>query len=125
MPGAPKKVGVVGASGYGGVELLRLCAGHPDLGVAVAQAGSSAGTPVAAHTPSLAVAYPDLTFGPTDAAGLDGLDVVFLALPHGQSQLLVPDLLDRVGVVVDLAADFRLTDPHDYPTWYGEAHTVP
>lgn len=125
MSGMPKKVGIVGASGYGGAELLRLCAGHPDLQVAVAQAGAAAGQHVAAHTPSLAAAYRDLVYGPTDVAGLDGLDLVFLALPHGQSQSLVPDLVDRVGVVVDLAADFRLQDPADYPTWYGEAHTAP
>jgi N-acetyl-gamma-glutamyl-phosphate reductase len=125
MGASTRKVGVVGASGYGGAELLRLCAGHPDLEVAVAQAGTTAGQSVAAHTPSLAAAYPDLRYGPTGADGLDGLDVVFLALPHGESQHLVPDLVDRVGVVVDLAADFRLRDPGLYPTWYGEAHEVP
>jgi len=125
MSEAPKQVGIVGASGYGGAELLRLCAGHPALEVAVAQAGSNAGQRVAAHTPSLAGAYPTLAYGPTDAAALDGLDVVFLALPHGQSQSLVPGLIDQVGVVVDLAADYRLSDPADYPTWYGEAHTSP
>jgi len=125
MTGALKKVGIVGASGYGGAELLRLCAGHPDLDVGVAQAGSNAGQRVATHTPSLAAAYRDLTYGPTDAAALDGLDVVFLALPHGQSQALVPDLVERVGVVVDLAADYRLHDPTAYPTWYGEPHTSP
>jgi N-acetyl-gamma-glutamyl-phosphate reductase len=125
MSKSPRAVGVVGASGYGGAELLRLCAGHPDLAVTVAQAGSNAGQPVATHTPSLAAAYPDLAYGPTDADALDGLDIVFLALPHGQSQHLVPDLIDRVGVVVDLAADFRLQDPAAYPTWYGEDHQVP
>jgi len=125
MTGAPKQVGIVGASGYGGAELLRLCAGHPGLAVAAAQAGSHAGEAVATHTPSLAAAYPDLVYGPTDADALDGLDVVFLALPHGRSQSVVPDLVDRVGVVVDLAADFRLTDPAAYPTWYGEPHTAP
>ena len=125
MSGSPKKVGIVGASGYGGAELLRLCAGHPDLEVAVAAAGSSVGQSVAAHTPSLAAAYPDLVYGQTDVADLDGLDLVFLALPHGQSQHLVPDLVDRVGVIVDLAADFRLGNPALYPTWYGEDHTTP
>jgi len=121
----PKRVGIVGASGYGGAELLRLCAGHPDLEVAVAAAGSHAGEAVATHTPSLAGAYPGLVYSATDPAALDGLDVVFLALPHGQSQHLVPDLVDRVGVVVDLAADFRLHDPSLYPTWYGEDHLAP
>jgi len=125
MSGALRKVGIVGASGYGGAELLRLCAGHPDLEVVVAQAASSAGVSVAAHTPSLAAAYPGLVYGATDASALDGLDVVFLALPHGRSQHLVPDLVARVGLVVDLAADFRLRDPAAYPAWYGEEHLAP
>jgi len=125
MSGSSKRVGIVGASGYGGAELLRLCAGHPGLEVAVATAGARAGTPVASHTPSLAAAYPTLAYGPTEPAALDGLDVVFLALPHGRSQDLVPDLLGRVGVIVDLAADFRLADPGLYPVWYGEEHHAP
>ncbi len=125
MSAPTRKVGVVGASGYGGAELLRLCAGHPDLEVVLAEAGSNAGQAVAAHTPSLAAAYPGLVYGPTDTSALDGLDVVFLALPHGQSQNLVPELVDAVGVVVDLAADFRLRDPRLYPTWYGEEHQAP
>ena len=120
-----RAVGVVGASGYAGVELLRLCASHPDLEVKVATAGTHGGEPVAAHTPSLAAAYPGLAYAPVAEAALDGLDVVFLALPHGESQHLVPDLLPQVGLVVDLAADFRLHDPGLYPRWYGEEHTVP
>jgi N-acetyl-gamma-glutamyl-phosphate reductase len=119
------KVGIVGASGYAGVELLRLCAGHPDLHVAVATAGGHTGEALARHTPSLAAAYPHLAYAPTDPSELDGLDLVFLALPHGQSQHLVPELTGRVGVVVDLAADFRLHDPAQYATWYGETHTAP
>ncbi len=85
------KVGVVGASGYAGVELLRLCAGHPDLEVVVATAGGHRGQTVADHTPSLAAAYPDAHLrSATEPSELDGLDLVFLALPHGQSQQLVP-----------------------------------
>jgi N-acetyl-gamma-glutamyl-phosphate reductase len=119
------KVGVVGASGYAGVELLRLCAAHPEFEVVVATAGGHRGEQVATHTPSLAAAYPTLTYAPTEASGLDGLDLVFLALPHGQSQKLVPDLIPRVATVVDLAADFRLSDPSLYPIWYGESHVAP
>ncbi len=119
------KVGVVGASGYTGVELLRLCAAHPSFEVAVATAGSHAGQSVAAHTPSLAAAYPSLVYGVSDPDVVDGLDLVFVALPHGQSQRLVPDLVGRVGAVVDLAADFRLRDPGLYPTWYGGEHAAP
>jgi N-acetyl-gamma-glutamyl-phosphate reductase len=119
------KVGVVGASGYAGVELLRLCASHPAFDVAVATAGGNAGGVVATHTPSLAAAYPGLAYSATEPDALDGLDLVFLALPHGQSQHLVPELIGRVGTIVDLAADFRLHDPGLYPTWYGETHTAP
>ncbi|HEV3280475.1 MAG TPA: N-acetyl-gamma-glutamyl-phosphate reductase [Acidimicrobiales bacterium] len=119
------KVGVVGASGYAGVELLRLCAIHPDFEVVVATAGDHRGEGVARHTPSLAASYPNLAYSPTDPAELDGLDLVFLALPHGRSQHLVPNLRPRVGTIVDLAADFRLRDPGLYPRWYGVPHAVP
>ena len=128
------KAGIVGASGYTGVELLRLLAGHPDIDVAVVTAHSHAGEVVGEHTPSLAAAYPGLVYeaagpeglgGPSALDGLDGLDVVFCALPHGESQRIVPALRDRVGVIVDLAADFRLRDAALYPTWYGEEHAAP
>ncbi|MFP5377675.1 MAG: N-acetyl-gamma-glutamyl-phosphate reductase [Acidimicrobiia bacterium] len=118
-------VGIFGASGYTGAELLRLCAGHPDLTVALATGDRTAGTPIAALYPSLGAAYPGLVLADPDPAGADGLDLVFLALPHGASQSLVPDLRKRVGAIVDLAADFRLRDPALYPTWYGGPHTAP
>ncbi len=118
-------VGIIGASGYAGVELLRLCAAHPSFEVAVATAGGHAGESVGAHTPSLAAAYPSMVYAAAEPAALDGLDVVFSALPHGESQRFVPQLANRVGAVVDLAADFRLTDPALYAQWYGEAHTAP
>ena len=120
-----RRVGIYGASGFTGAELLRLCAGHPELEVALATADTSAGAKVAEVYPSLAGAYPDLVFSEADPAAADGLDLAFLALPHGTSQQLVPDLRKRVGAVVDLAADFRLRDPGLYPQWYGEEHSVP
>jgi N-acetyl-gamma-glutamyl-phosphate reductase len=119
------KVGIVGSSGFLGVELLRLCAGHPDLDVACAMAASQAGEPAGSRYPSLRAAYPDLVFEPTAAEPLVGLDLVFFALPHGESQTLVPQLVGRVGAIIDLAADFRLTDAAAYPTWYGHPHTAP
>jgi N-acetyl-gamma-glutamyl-phosphate reductase len=122
------KAGIIGASGYTGAELLRLLVGHPDIEVAVVTARSHAGQVVGAHTPSLAAAYPGLVYEVADRDGLDmldGLDVIFFALPHGESQKIVPGLRDRVGVIVDLAADFRLRDPSLYPTWYGEEHAAP
>ena len=119
------KVGIAGASGYTGAELLRLLSAHPQFEVGVATAHSHAGLPVGGHTPSLRAAYPCLNYEDTTVDALDGLDLVFCALPHGESQKFVPELRGRVGCIVDLAADFRLKDPSLYPEWYGEAHTAP
>jgi N-acetyl-gamma-glutamyl-phosphate reductase len=119
------KVGVAGASGYAGIELMRLLSAHPDLDVVVAGANSHAGERVAAHTPSLAGAYRDLVYAETSVEACSGLDLVFLALPHGVSQGLVAKLDGEVGAVVDLAGDFRLKDPLAYPHWYGEVHMEP
>jgi N-acetyl-gamma-glutamyl-phosphate reductase len=119
------RIGIVGASGYTGAELLRLAAAHPDLEVALATGDTQAGTAVSELYPSLRAAYPNLVFTPFDAAACAGLDLVFLGLPHGASQAIVPELVGKVGHLVDLAADFRLTDPALYPQWYGEDHTAP
>ena len=118
------RAGVVGGSGYTGAELLRLLAGHPEVEVVHVTADSNAGSKVGELYPSLLAAYPDVEFARLDAAALDGLDVVFLGLPHGESQQVVPTLIGRVGHLVDLGADFRL--PADlYATWYGEEHSAP
>ena len=119
------KAGILGASGYTGSELLRLLAGHPEFEVAVVTAHSHAGEQVGTHTPSLAAAYPGLAYEDSDPARFDGLDLVFCGLPHGESQRIVPGLRSRVGLVVDLAADFRLKDAGLYPQWYGEEHGAP
>jgi N-acetyl-gamma-glutamyl-phosphate reductase len=119
------KAGILGASGYTGSELLRLLAGHPEFEVAVATAHSHAGDAVGIHTPSLAAAYPGLVYEESDPARFDGLDLVFCGLPHGESQRIVPELRSRVGLIVDLAADFRLKDAALYPQWYGEEHGAP
>ena len=118
-------VGIIGASGFTGAELLRLCAHHPAFDVRVATGATQAGARVAELYPSLAAGYPDLTFEKFDADRCDGLDVVFLGLPHGASQDVVPELVGRVGAVVDLGADFRLRDPSLYPQWYGGEHSHP
>jgi N-acetyl-gamma-glutamyl-phosphate reductase len=118
-------VGIIGASGYTGAELLRLCAAHPELRVVFATGDSQAGTALAELYPSLAAAYPGMVFDTYDPALLDQVDLVFCGLPHGASQALMPTLREKVRWVVDLAADFRLQDPDLYPTWYGEAHAAP
>lgn len=118
-------VGIIGASGYAGAELLRLVAAHPQLKLAWATGDTQAGSPIAELYPSLIGAYGEECFRAYDPNNVDGLDVVMLALPHGKSQELVPDLLGRARAVVDVAADFRLKDASLYPTWYGEAHACP
>jgi N-acetyl-gamma-glutamyl-phosphate reductase len=118
------RAGIVGASGYTGAELLRLLAGHPELDAVLVTADSNAGHEVAEVYPSLAPAYVGMTYEALEPAALDGLDVAFLALPHGESQQLVPKIADRVAHIVDLGADFRLP-PAQYATWYGEAHAAP
>jgi N-acetyl-gamma-glutamyl-phosphate reductase len=115
---------VVGASGYTGAELLRLLAAHPEFAVTHLTASSNAGERVASLYPALAPAYPTASYAPLDPDALDGTDVVFCALPHGESQKFVPAIADRVGHVVDLGADFRLP-PDVYARWYGEAHGAP
>jgi N-acetyl-gamma-glutamyl-phosphate reductase len=120
-----RAVAVLGASGYTGAELLRLLAAHPYFEVVAVTAASHEGVAVADLYPALAAAYPALRFGPTAAGAAKGAELVFCALPHGASQKLVPELLDQVGHVVDLAADFRLKDAALYPTWYGAEHICP
>jgi N-acetyl-gamma-glutamyl-phosphate reductase len=118
-------VGIIGASGFTGAELLRLCAQHPDFEVVVATGDSQAGVAISDLYPSLAAAYPSLRFEQVDFEQLAGVDLVFLGLPHGASQSLVPQLRGRVKRIVDLAADFRLKDASLYPRWYGEEHHCP
>ena len=113
------RVAVAGASGYAGGELLRLVAGHPEMDLVAATAHARAGEHVAAVHPQLAGL--DLTLGATDPAALEGADLVFLALPHGQSAALARHLPDGVKVV-DLGADFRLRDAAAWDRYYGGAH---
>ncbi len=118
------RAAVIGGSGYTGAELLRLLAGHPEIEVVHVTADSNAGASVASLYPSLAPAYPTLTYEPMAPAALDGLDLAFVALPHGESQRAMGEIAAHVAHVVDLGADFRL--PADtYKIWYGEAHGAP
>lgn len=119
----------MGASGYTGAELLRLIDAHPSMSLAWASGDSKAGAPVASVHPSLAARYRDLLLVDSEPANvvgrLEGIDVVFLGLPHEASLELVPDLVDRVRCVVDLSAAFRLKDLSSYPQWYGFEHDQP
>lgn len=113
------RVAVAGASGYAGGELLRLIAGHPDFDLVAATAHSQSGLPVAAVHPQLAGL--DLVLGATGPAALADADLVFLALPHGQSAALAAELPAGVPVV-DLGADHRLRDAAAWTRYYGGAH---
>jgi N-acetyl-gamma-glutamyl-phosphate reductase len=118
-------VGIIGASGYTGVELLRLCAQHPQFDVQYATGDSKAGTRAANLYPSLAAAYPNLVFEAFTVEQAAQCDVVFLCLPHEASMAVAPVLLDSVRLVVDLSAAFRLQNSHLYPQWYGFEHSRP
>ena len=118
-------MGIIGASGYTGAELLRLCAQHPEFDVVYATGDSQAGTAASVLYPSLAARYPDLVFAEFDPANAEGLDVVFLGLPHEASLAVAPQLHGKVGCLVDLSAAFRLKDASLYPTWYGFIHDQP
>ncbi len=113
------RVAVAGASGYAGGELLRLVAGHPELDLIAATAHAQAGAPVATVHPQLTGL--DMVLGATDAATLGDADLVFLALPHGQSAALAAQLPAGVKVV-DLGADFRLRDAAAWERYYGGPH---
>lgn len=91
----------------------------------VATGDTQAGVPVGQLYPSLAAHYPNLTLSPYEPSSVAGLDLVFLGLPHGASQRIVPELMGSVSWVVDLSADFRLSDPAAYPQWYGAEHAAP
>ena len=119
------RVGIIGASGYTGAELLRLCAQHPEFEVVYATGDTQAGTRAAALYPSLAGRYPTLVFEEFEAARAAGLDLVFLGLPHEASMALAPQLVGTVGCVVDLSAAYRLKDASLYPRWYGFTHDQP
>ncbi len=118
-------IGIIGASGYVGSELLRLCAMHPEMNVEWATADTQAGIEVGDLYPNLMSAYPGFEYSSYTTGLLGGIDVVFLALPHGHSARLMPELIGRVEVIIDLAADFRLRDSGLYPRWYGEDHPAP
>lgn len=119
------KVGIIGASGYTGAELLRLCAQHPEVEVVAATGDSQAGTLASHLYPSVAAAYPNLVFEEYSVERFTGLDVVFLGIPHEAALEIAPQLVGKVGCIIDLSAAYRLKDASLYPTWYGFTHTQP
>jgi N-acetyl-gamma-glutamyl-phosphate reductase len=119
--GGPRrvKVGIIGATGYVGSELIRLLARHPNVEL-VGLVGRGRD-----HDPILGI-HPHLAATDhTVHAELPPVDAVFIALPHGAAAELVPDLIDSGTAVIDQGPDFRLRDPADYPRWYGFDHPRP
>src|SRR5918993_1494827 len=119
------KVGVVGASGYVGGELLRLLVAHPKIELSMVTSRQKAGEYVHRVHPSLK-GFVDITFSPMDMEKLtDNCDLVFTSVPHGKANKIVKDLYERGMRIIDLSADFRLKNPKDYVKWYGWEHPFP
>jgi N-acetyl-gamma-glutamyl-phosphate reductase len=117
------RIGILGASGYTGAELVRLLARHPAAEIRLLTADRQAGKPLAEVFPHLGgLSLPGLV--KIEDAGWDGLDMVFCALPHGTTQTVIAGL-PRHLKVVDLSADFRLADLATYAEWYGHEHHAP
>jgi N-acetyl-gamma-glutamyl-phosphate/LysW-gamma-L-alpha-aminoadipyl-6-phosphate reductase len=115
-------VSIIGGSGYGGGELLRLLLGHPQVEVKQVTSRSRMGEYVYQTHPNLRKRT-QLKF--VEPAQVEPVDVLFLALPHGQAQGQIEHYASLAGKIIDLSADFRLKDAANYQKWYGEAHTAP
>ncbi len=118
------KVGIVGGTGYTGVELLRLLAVHPQVELRIITSRSEAGTAVSEMFPNLRD-HVDLAFSEPDPVALRDCDVVFFATPNGTAMTQARDLLAEGVRIIDLAADFRLKDPLVWEQWYGVPHACP
>ncbi len=116
------KIGIVGGTGYTGVELLRLLCSHPDAEVVAITSRQEAGTRVDRMFTSLR-GFVDLKFSEPDPAVMAGCDVVFFATPHGVAMAQARELLESGVRVIDLAADFRLRDPAEFARWYKMEHS--
>lgn len=122
------KVGIVGGTGYTGVELLRILAQHPQAEVRAITSRKDAGTRVAEMFPSLrglSSTISELSFVQPDKAALDRCDIVFFATPHGVAMAAARELVGKGVRLIDLAADFRLRDAAEFERWYKMPHTCP
>lgn len=118
------KVGIIGGTGYTGVELLRLLVAHPEVSLQAVTSRNEAGVAIAEVFPNLR-GHTDLHFSAPNETVLDGCDVVFFATPNGTAMEMVQKLLDKGIRVIDLAADFRLKNALEWQRWYGMSHTCP
>jgi N-acetyl-gamma-glutamyl-phosphate reductase len=121
----PVRVSVIGASGYGGAEAVRLLATHPNVRLTHVTAETQKDQPLAALYPNLR-GFVDLVTEALDPAAIGKeSDLVIVSLPSGKAMAIVPELLERGARVIDVAADFRLKDPGAYPLWYKVSHAAP
>jgi len=118
------RAGIVGGTGYTGVELLRLLARHPQIELKVITSRKEAGSPVAAMFPSLR-GHVDLAFSQPGAQAMRGCDVVFFATPNGVAMGEAREILDGGARLVDLSADFRIKDIAEWERWYKTKHAAP
>jgi len=118
------KVGIVGGTGYTGVELLRILATHPEVQLTAITSRKEDGLPVADMYPSLR-GHVSLAFSAPDKANLTDCDVVFFATPHGVAMAQARELLAADVKIIDLAADFRIQDVAQFEKWYGIPHSCP
>ena len=118
------KAGIVGGTGYTGVELLRILALHPGVEISVVTSRSDAGERVDGTYPNLR-GLVDICFSKPELETLSACDVVFFATPNGAAMRMTPELLAQDVKVIDLSADFRLKDPSLWEKWYGEPHLCP
>ncbi len=118
------KVGIVGGTGYAGVELLRLLANHPNVELNVITSRSEAGISVSELYPNLR-GHLNIKFSEPDTEALKACDVVFFATPNGIAMKMVPELIEAGVKVIDLAADFRIKDVNVWSKWYGMEHACP
>lgn len=119
------KIGIVGGTGYTGVELLRILALHPNVGITAVTSRSDVGMRVDALYPNLRGYLADLTFCLPTIDALKNCDVVFFATPNGTAMLMAKELLDLGIKVIDLSADFRLKNVAEWEKWYGLTHAAP
>lgn len=118
------RIGIVGGTGYTGVELLRLLAQHPEAQVDIITSRGEDGRPVADLFPSLRGHY-ELCFTAPDLRALGQCDVVFFATPHGVAQSMMASLMEAGTRVIDLSADFRIRHIDTWEAWYGQTHGSP
>lgn len=118
------KVGIVGGTGYTGVELLRLLANHPNVTLQVITSRSEVGLPVKDLFPNLRD-HLNIEFSEPDVSTLKNCDLVFFATPNGIAMKMVPELIEAGVKVIDLAADFRIKDIKVWEQWYGMEHACP